>query len=68
MLIVNELSWQEYTTLPEIRNLSLNEQIRQYSMYMNEVLQTKLIYSQNQITNPMGGGDNPSIQQVETLH
>ena len=61
MLIVNELSWQEYTRLPEIINLSLNEQIRQYSMYMNEVLQTKLIYSQNQITSPAGGGDNPFI-------
>lgn len=57
MLIVNELSWQEYTTLPVIRNLSLNEQIRQYNMYINEVLQNRLIYSQNQI----GGGGNTSI-------
>ena len=67
MLIVNELSWQEYTTLPGIRNLSLNEQVRQYNMYMNEVLQTKLIYSQNQITSPAGGGETPSIQASQDL-
>jgi hypothetical protein len=34
---------------------------------MNEVLQTKLIYSQNQITSPAGGGETPSVQASQDL-
>ena len=63
MLILNELSWQEYATLPDIRLLPLNEQVRQYNIYINEILQSRLTYLQNQSVNPtsLGGGDNPSI-------
>jgi hypothetical protein len=64
MLILNELSWQEYATLPDIRNLSLNEQVRQYNIYINEILQSRLTYLQNQSVNPtsLGGGETPSTQ------
>jgi len=63
MLILNELSWQEYATLPDIRLLPLNEQVRQYNIYINEILQSRLTYMQNQNVNStsLGGGDNPSI-------
>ena len=64
MLILNELSWQEYATLPDIRLLPLNEQVRQYNIYINEILQSRLTYLQNQSVNPtsLGGGGTPSIQ------
>jgi len=69
MLILNELSWQEYATLPDIRILPLNEQVRQYNIYINEILQSRLTYLQNQSVNPstLGGGETPSIQASQDL-
>ena len=69
MLILNELSWQEYATLPDIRILPLNEQVRQYNIYINEILQSRLTYLQNQSVNPssLGGGGTLSIQASQDL-
>ena len=42
--IFNEIPWQKFTQLPEIKLLSLNEQVRKYNLYINELTYERNVY------------------------
>ena len=42
--IFNEISWQKFTKLPEIKLLSLNEQVKKYNLYINELTYERNVY------------------------
>ena len=42
--IFNEIPWQKFTQLPEIKLLSLNEQTRKYNLYINELTYERNAY------------------------
>jgi len=43
--IFNEIPWQVFTQLPEIQPLPLNEQVRKYNLYLDELTYERLSYS-----------------------
>jgi hypothetical protein len=58
-MFLSELTWQQYAVLPEIKQLPLNEQVRRYNIYINEIVESRMAYFQNQgpaITSLGGGG------------
>lgn len=42
--IFNEISWQKFTQLPEITFLPLNEQVKKYNLYINELTYERNTY------------------------
>ncbi|MDB4378149.1 hypothetical protein N9Z41_00115 [bacterium] len=42
--IFNEISWQKFTQLPQISPLPLNEQVRKYNLYINELTYERNVY------------------------
>ena len=42
--IFNEIPWQKFTQLPEISPLSLNEQVKKYNLYINELTYERNVY------------------------
>ena len=42
--IFNEISWQKFTQLPEVSPLPLNEQVRKYNLYINELTYERNVY------------------------
>jgi len=42
MDIFNELSWSQYQSLNEIRNLPLNEQVKRYNQYLYELSEARM--------------------------
>ncbi len=48
--IFNEISWQRFTELPSVKPLPLNEQVRKYNLYINE-----LTYERNAYMNWLEG-------------
>ena len=42
--IFNEISWQRFTELPGVRPLPLNEQVRKYNLYINELTYERNVY------------------------
>ena len=42
--IFNEIPWQKFTQLPEIKLLSLNEQVKKYNLYINELTYERNVY------------------------
>ena len=42
--IFNEIPWQKFTQLPEIKLLPLNEQVRKYNLYINELTYERNVY------------------------
>ncbi len=42
--IFNEIPWQKFTKLPEIKLLSLNEQVKKYNLYINELTYERNVY------------------------
>ncbi len=42
--IFNEIPWQKFTQLPEIKLLPLNEQVRKYNLYINELTYERNAY------------------------
>ena len=42
--IFNEIPWQKFTQLSEIKLLSLNEQVRKYNLYINELTYERNVY------------------------
>lgn len=42
--IFNEISWQKFTQLPGISPLPLNEQVKKYNLYINELTYERNAY------------------------
>jgi len=42
--IFNEIPWQKFTQLPEIKLLPLNEQVKKYNLYINELTYERNVY------------------------
>ena len=42
--IFNEISWQKFKILPRIKSLSLNEQVKKYNLYINELTYQRNVY------------------------
>ena len=42
--IFNEIHWLNFRKLPEIQPLSLNEQVRKYNLYINELTYERNVY------------------------
>jgi len=42
--IFNEIPWQKFTQLPGIRPLPLNEQVKKYNLYINELTYERNAY------------------------
>jgi hypothetical protein len=64
-MYIDELSWQQYSTLANIAPLPLNEQIRKYNIYINEILEARFAYLHHQMANPQSLGGGVDVQQQE---
>lgn len=42
--IFNEISWKNFSQLPEIKSLPLNEQVKKYNLYINELTYERNVY------------------------
>jgi hypothetical protein len=42
--IFNEIPWQKFTQLPGIRPLPINEQVKKYNLYINELTYERNAY------------------------
>ena len=42
--IFNEIHWLNFRKLPEIQPLSLNEQVKKYNLYINELTYERNVY------------------------
>ena len=42
--IFNEIHWLNFRKLPEIQPLSLNEQVKKYNLYINELTYERIVY------------------------
>jgi len=42
--IFNEIPWQKFRRLPEIKLLLLNEQVKKYNLYINELTYERNVY------------------------
>ena len=42
--IFNEIHWLNFRKLPEIQPLSLNEQVKKYNLYINELTYQRNVY------------------------
>jgi hypothetical protein len=65
MIQINELHWGQFSQLPNIKRLPLHEQARQYSIYLEQIAQERLMHFN--LLQPMGGGETPSIQASQDL-
>jgi hypothetical protein len=64
-MYIDELSWQQYCKLPNIVKLPLNEQIRKYNVYINEIIEYRLAYLHHELANPLnlGGGSDVEVDE-----
>lgn len=63
----NEMTWQQYRGLPDVVNLPLNEQVRRYNIYINEILQSRLDYIHHEMAKITNLGGGSLIVQEEGL-
>ena len=62
-MIIGELTWQQYAVLPEIKVLPLNEQIRRYNNYINEVVEMRMAYAHAVPVTSLGGGGEANADE-----
>jgi len=70
MIHIDGLSWQQFASLPNISKLPLSEQIRQYNIYTEQILQESILiqqmYNQDQvIPSVAGGGIDEVVEQSD---
>lgn len=67
MIPIDGLSWQQFTSLPHISKLSLQEQIRQYNIYSDQILQESILIQQMLSPNvpSVSGGGSSVVTVVE---
>ena len=70
MIPLDSLSWQQFASLPNISKLPLSEQMRQYNIYTEQILQESILIQQMlspKIPSVSGGGSVVTIVQQEGL-
>jgi hypothetical protein len=61
--IFNEISWQKFKILPRIKSLSLNEQVKKYNLYINELTYQRNVYLHWLEGHKKGAGSNFLLQE-----
>jgi len=69
MDIFNEILWPQFTQLNEVRNLPLNNQVKKYNQYLNELQYQRQCYIQqlNWLECNKGGKKKTTLQNVGFL-
>jgi hypothetical protein len=65
-MFIDEMTWKQFSDLAGIRNLPINEQVRKYNFYLNEIMEARMNYIHHQ-TQVLGGNRPKVIQQQEGL-
>ncbi len=61
-MFIDEMSWKQFSNLAGISNLPINEQVRKYNLYLNEVMEARMNYIHHQ-TQVLGGNGVKVVQQ-----
>ncbi len=56
------MTWKQFSDLAGIRNLPINEQVRKYNFYLNEIMEARMNYIHHQ-TQVLGGNGVKAVQQ-----
>jgi hypothetical protein len=64
-MFIDEMTWKQFSDLAGIRNLPINEQVRKYNFYLNEIMEARMNYIHHQTQ--VLGGNKPKIIQQEGL-
>jgi hypothetical protein len=65
-MFIDEMTWKQFSDLAAIRTLPINEQVRKYNFYLNEIMEARMNYIHHQ-TQVLGGNRPKVIQQEEGL-
>jgi hypothetical protein len=63
-MFIEEMTWKQFSDLAAIRTLPINEQVRKYNFYLNEIMEARMNYIHHQ-TQVLGGNRPKDIQQEE---
>lgn len=63
-MFIEEMTWKQFSDLAGIRNLPINEQVRKYNFYLNEIMEARMNYIHHQ-TQVLGGNGVKVVQQEE---
>ena len=61
-MFIDEMSWKQFSNLAGISNLPINEQVRKYNLYLNEIMEARMNYIHHQ-TQVLGGNGVKTVQQ-----
>jgi hypothetical protein len=64
-MFIDEMSWKQFSNLAAIRALPINEQVRKYNFYLNDIMQARMNYIHHQTQ--VLGGNKPKVIQQEGL-
>jgi hypothetical protein len=64
--IFNEIPWQKFSKLPGINPLPLNEQVKKYNLYIDELTYERYVYSK-WLEGHKKGPKRTTIQNVNFL-
>jgi hypothetical protein len=64
-MFIEEMTWKQFSDLAGIRNLPINEQVRKYNFYLNEIMEARMNYIHHQ-TQVLGGNKPKVIQQEQS--
>jgi hypothetical protein len=64
-MFIDEMSWKQFSNLAGISNLPINEQVRKYNLYLNEIMEARMNYIHHQTQ--VLGGNKPKVIQQEGL-
>jgi hypothetical protein len=64
-MFIDEMTWKQFSDLAGIRNLPINEQVRKYNFYLNEIMEARMNYIHHQTQ--VLGGNKPKVIQQEGL-
>jgi hypothetical protein len=63
-MFIDEMTWKQFSDLAAIRTLPINEQVRKYNFYLNEIMEARMNYIHHQ-TQVLGGNKPKVIQQEQ---
>jgi hypothetical protein len=67
MDIFNEILWPQFVQLNEVRSLPLNEQVKKYNQYLNELRHQRQYYNQQLNWLECSGGGIKPEQPVQDV-